>query len=327
MWLPSDDSEASASFPGVALLLFIVPTLFALSACLLNTTGRLRAGDGGVTTDADHSRVKDGDAAFDGDHNVDRDGDVADFDSDVASDNDVADSNRNIVEDADPDEIVVCSSTDERCDGNLRILCVSGALQREDCSPERHCDETVDGPVCVENVCDPGSARCSSNRSTLVICDARGAEETRIPCSRGCAGAACTPETPCDAEIFTTMSSGTVTVDLCGAGTDQAHTNACPWDEQSPSGEDVLIRLEVDRAQDIRIQAYQVSSGETIDPTLYLRSDCDDMSSEIWCREDTNDQDEDFTEAFEPGNYFLVIDRHERSTTSCGELEVVITPL
>jgi hypothetical protein len=123
------------------------------------------------------------------------------------------------------------------------------------------------------------------------------------------------------------MSAGSLVVDLCGAGRDQFHTDACPWVEESETGEDVIVRLEVDRARSIRIEAHSVLDGVDVDPTLYLRSDCELRESEIWCHEDTDGSDEDFVEAFDAGDYFLVVDRHQHGTTTCGELEVIITPL
>jgi hypothetical protein len=173
----------------------------------------------------------------------------------------------------------------------------------------------------------PGTIRCSADGTQVVTCDAIGASESRAPCTRGCTGGACRDETVCGATIYETTSGGSWLVDLCGEGADQDHTSACLYHDQSPAGEDVLFRLEVDRTRTFRFQARYSSGPEVIDPILYLRSRCGDRASQIWCHEDTAGQDEDFTETLAPGDYFLVIDRHERAGTRCGVLDVSITPM
>ena len=180
-----------------------------------------------------------------------------------------------------PDAAPGCTPADEGCDGNLRRYCESEAILSEDCGPTRHCDDAAGAPLCVMNACVPDSTRCNAEGTAGLTCDSRGAGESSAPCSRGCAAGACRLATAWGAAIFATMSSGTVRVDLCGAGTDQAHTDACPYASQSPAGEDVMIRLEVDRRRPIRFEARQVSMGETSDPTVFLRSACEDMGSEI----------------------------------------------
>lgn len=307
----------------VALGARIVPALAALAlgpaaGCFVDPSGLRgpgRGDDAGPDGDADSDLDGDGDADGDTDGDPDRDA-VGDADASVDGDPDVD-------RDAEP----TCSLADERCEENVRRYCEGTVLQSEDCGASSHCDDGTGAPLCVSNVCTPDTSRCSSDATVALVCDSRGATETTVPCSRGCAGDACRPETPCGEAIFATMSSGSVRVDLCGAGSDQSHTEACGWASQSVPGEDVLIRIEVDRRRDLRIQAHQVSAGETIDPTLHLRSVCEDIDSEIWCREDTDGQDEDFTVTFDPGDYFLVVDRHERVGTSCGVLEVTIAPL
>ena len=199
---------------------------------------------------------------------------------------------------------------------------------------EAHCDGSVGTPTCIENLCDPSTSWCSPDGTEALTCDARGTEVTNEACTRGCAADTCRPETPCGEGFHSTVTSSVLfEVDLCAEDASFAHTANCSWDDQSEPGEDILIRLEVDRARDIRIEAYKISAGaEPIDPDVYLRSDCVDMASEIWCHEDTghdltDTQDEDVTESFEPGDYFLIVDRHERDGSSCGVLQVVITYL
>lgn len=291
---------------------FLPPTavgivgLLSLSGCFLDRTalGDLDAGeppDGGAIDAGLDARVAPGDA--------------------IISDAIIPDA---VTPDAEPG----CTRADEHCAGNVRMHCLGGALMSEDCTLSRHCDETVAGPECVANLCAPDTVRCNGDRTLVLTCDSRGAMESGTPCPRGCTTGGCRPETACSATIFATMSSGTLRIDLCGAGTDQAHTAACAYDPQSVPGEDVLIRLEVDRTRPIRFEARRVAtSGEPVDPTLYLRSSCEDMSSEIWCFEDTAGQDEDFTVTVDPGDHFLVIDRHERVGSTCGLLDVTITPM
>jgi hypothetical protein len=309
--------------------------LGSLPACVVDSSGLARPSrqDSGWDADADADADRDADADHDADIAPDadadpgRDSDVApDSDEDRREDGDVAPDSDQERADADPDPDPSCLASDERCVGNSRWYCDDDELRHQDCGSSHHCEVSSASPECVDNICDPDSTRCSADDTTILTCDARGASESSEPCPRGCHDDECRAQTPCDAAVFATTSGGTFRVNLCDAGSDQDHTSECGWPEQSVPGEDVLIRIEVDRTRTIRFQASQVSEGETIDPTLYLRSDCDDESSEIWCHEDTNDQDEDFVEELDPGDYFLVVDRHERATTSCGELEVRITP-
>lgn len=225
------------------------------------------------------------------------------------------------------DASIACVPADARCEGDDRVTCVGGMLRTDPCSATQHCDDGGGTPVCVDDVCVPDATSCSPDGTEAVSCNSLGTMESRDACSRGCDAGACRPQTACSIAVLATMSSGTMRVDLCGAGADLTHTSACPYADQGTLGEDVIIRLEVDRARNIRIQARQAGGGATIDPTVYLRSACDVMASELWCHEDTSGQDEDFTERLEPGDYFLVIDRHERTGTACGQLDVTITPM
>jgi len=287
----------------------VLAGLVGLTGCSVDRTG-LGDVDAGAPYDA---------GAMDADARIEPPVDAGGTDADAGTEPPV-DANL-------PDAGPGCTPAHERCAGNMRMVCVGDVLQSEDCPASQHCEELAGAPVCVANICTPDAVRCSADGTEALTCDAVGAGESRVACSRGCDAGGCRRLTPCGAAILATMSSGTIRVDLCGAGTDQEHTAACPWPEQSPAGEDVMIRLEVDRRRAIRFQALQYSGPETIDPTVYLRSACEDMDSEIWCREDTLVQDEDFVETLDPGDYFLVIDRHERVGTSCGVLDVTITPM
>ncbi len=227
--------------------------------------------------------------------------------------------------DAGPDAVpdAGCSAAPS-CDGERAVRCVDGAPVVEDCAAA---SGFCEGGACVDWVCTPGAVTCDDDTPVETRCDGRGAALVESPCTRGCVeGVGCQPASECPLEVRDTIvREGTVTLDTCGQGNDQTFLRGCT--RVDISGPDVLYRLEVPARADYRIDLNAPTSGD--DPVLYLRTACDDASTEVVCDDDRPGSWSSRVDVtLEPGDYFIVADTFadtdEGPEDRCGPMELVV---
>jgi hypothetical protein len=162
------------------------------------------------------------------------------------------------------------------------------------CGPEEQ-DNDGDGvcaPTCAalgwtcgeRGVCtdDSGTARCDCEGET--VDDGEGA--CVLPDGSSCATA-----------LELTIGTGPIHGDTRGAGND--HGASC----QEYTGHERVHRFEL--AEEVTLR-FQVTGFDTV---LYLRSDCEDPTSEIACSDDSQGSDgSSFDRRLEPGTYYLFVD-------------------
>lgn len=179
--------------------------------------------------------------------------------------------------------------------------------------------------------CTPGSV-CTADGASVLTC-ASGVL-TMTHCDRGCAAGVCRPQLDCALTIAGSIAtSGTTRWDVCGGGNDNNDNHTAPnCPNFGPDGEDVMLRLDVDRASTVSIGASDVADGTLVDPVLYLRTICGTRSSELACDDDGGTRS--FDSQLDPivlsaGEYFLVVDTFDGSGSgpgsSCGAIDVSVT--
>lgn len=221
----------------------------------------------------------------------------------------------------------------ERCDGERALTCRSGTV---DCAAMgAFCALEAGRATCVPRVCAPGTTGCSSDGAAVVTCDARGtAIVSSVPCVRGCEAGACRPETPCGLPVTATVTEGTQTFDLCGAGNDHEHSDlgAC-FAPVVASGQDRIVRFEVSRPARYRFELRDVEDMASVDPVLYVRSRCADDDSVVACDNNGAGGLSARLEIDLPaGDHFLMIDSYDYSLgggfrTGCGRVNLTVTRL
>jgi len=224
-----------------------------------------------------------------------------------------------------------CTSADDRCDGDTRVVCDTGTLVREDCTASSaYCDVSSGTPTCVDWACTPSSSECS-DVAEQTVCDARGTAQTVSACPRGCddATGACRPETPCSLSVEGRISTGRMTFDTCSGGDNASPVSGCT--DVDISGGDRILRLEVPEAARYRIDLNEAPGASEVDPMVYLRRRCDERASELACNDDRprRNANSRIELDLEPGDYFIVMDSYRASGDSlpgdCGPSEVNVT--
>ena len=138
----------------------------------------------------------------------------------------------------------------------------------------------------VPPACMAGPLRCSEDGTAVIACD-DGAED-RIPCESGCdtASSSCRDVPTCPLAVEATLEAGDeLRVDLCGGGNDLRNVvrGSCGY---AAEGEDRLYRVVLDRPRSVWIDVKDVAGGTPVDTALYIRTDCDDPSSQGECSDD-----------------------------------------
>ena len=135
-----------------------------------------------------------------------------------------------------------CEPGTTTCANDVLVECNGNGTERTetDCSAEMEiCSEDDPGAFCEPRVCVPDAAACAPDRTAVVSCDSRGAEETRRECrsDQHCSGSACVPDL-CDPELGDVCIGGDVKrcdptgvgyslVEDCEAGTEHCHGGSC----------------------------------------------------------------------------------------------------
>lgn len=220
-----------------------------------------------------------------------------------------------------------------RCDGDVVVGCSAGVETRTDCAMtgERCTLGPFGSPICSPAGCASPDPRCSEDGTALIECVS--GTDTVTACPRGCESEACRPEVACTRfTAAATLASGTMRFNLCGAGHDHDHSEdwlsgPCPY---AADGEDVLLRLPVDRPGRYAITVDDVGGGNRVDPVVYVREICDDRDTELGCHDDLSSSDLDSRLEVDlgAGEYFVIVDSVDNapgSPTDCGEVEVAVT--
>lgn len=227
-----------------------------------------------------------------------------------------------------------CTSADDRCEGETAVQCVGGALVSTDCAAAaQYCD--VPTSTCMPQVCTPAAAVCSSDQTSVTTCNANGSDSSSAACSRGCDAGACRAPTACSSAVAMTITGGTHALDLCGAGDDRDFGYDTDDDCNSfDPGEDLIVRLDVNRAGMYQIEVVDDDGSAIVDPLVYVWTACDDGGTQIWCDDDSRGGGEArMTVNLTAGDYFVIVDSlnydpsGSNNERTCGNVELIVTRL
>lgn len=263
-----------------------------------------------------------------------RDASAPDASVDAGRDGSV-DAGQDAARDAGHDGGPRCTTADDRCDGERAVTCTPSGLSVVDCpSRDAYCVVTIEGPTCEPWVCRPSSTTCSPDGTHVLTCDGRGTSRTETHCARGCASGACRPPSGCTRTIAGTLSyATTVSFSLCGGGDDDTYVAAADGcgDSFTASGEDRLLRLELDRRRVVRIEVTDIDPTRFVDPVVYVRRRCDDPATQLACEDDisASDRNARLTVELDAGEHFIVVDSfaytRDGRTFGCGQVSVALT--
>jgi hypothetical protein len=243
-----------------------------------------------------------------------------------------------------------CSPEDARCDGDIAVRCIDGALEEFFCQEEAaYCAESSGGDaVCVPWECEPGVSACLDGQ-TSGICSPRGDRYQVIePCEHGCDpdSGDCReePESRCDfLDEVPVLLVGVTRFNLCGGGDDQENVQAegCQADGDDFSGEDMTFGLVIDRRSRVRLDLRDDDGESAIDTVLYVQGVCGVPDSQIACHDDLECEesniDFDCSDGrqvrhsrieliLDPGVYYVVADEYSYSrrgrTFRCGQVSL-----
>jgi hypothetical protein len=237
-----------------------------------------------------------------------------------------------------------CASTGSRCEDEVLVSCADGVETRTSC--------TASESLCVEDrcepwVCPPSSRECSSDNRGLLVCNARGDNQTLTPCELGC-----NPETNTCATIAPRCTigaprisiGGTATVDLCFETDDDTHQPGpnCTSDERASVGDETFV-LTVTEATNVAIEVSDFDRDRAVDTLVYLRRVCDEQGSQLACSDDVacgtstlpgpactgvEVRQSRIFWRLEPGVYYVVVDAFEYDTASthygCGVVQLSV---
>lgn len=230
------------------------------------------------------------------------------------------------------------------CRGDVLIACPSGAPIERDCRFERaYCDEA--SSACAPWRCEPGSARCLETE-TLLVCDARGIMATQTPCTSRCTevgGTARCEDAPARCGGFATLVPGRAEVfDSCRDADRAAPIEESDCDSGA-NGEDRTFTFTLAEEREVNLELRDWDPFSEIDTVLYLRSSCDDPSTQLGCSDDIDCSASDLpdcifsgteyrisrlTGRLGPGTYFVVADAYRWSSTStygCGTVRLSLS--
>ncbi len=241
-----------------------------------------------------------------------------------------------------------CAGDEPVCEGTVLRSCEDGSPEEKDCAAaDAYCDTDDGEPTCIARVCTPGARRCSDEGDAVVECDARGSKEVPMACSAGCdpATTECRSVADCPLAGVTDLpaaSASSIAFSLCGQG-DDAQNQTAPGCGATLGGQDRIFRLVIETATDVWIDLRDDDGRAAIDTVLYLRTRCDDPSSQIACHDDIACSESDFTcsgvqrrqsrieTRLDPGVYYVVADSYDyrdRGTSwGCGSVLLRYRPM
>ena len=177
------------------------------------------------------------------------------------------------------------------------------------------------------------------------LIDAALAIETSIDASARMtiAGAALPHPGECALEDVPLLEPGTLRFDLCLGAEQFGNLHDlpdCPSTGDDFPGRDRIFRIELDRARRVRLQLKDDDDEVGIDTVLYVRTACEDETSQILCHDDVLCRDSDiefgcddpnlpqvrhsFIEAeLEAGTYYVIADQYSYNNFTCGLVELI----
>jgi hypothetical protein len=222
------------------------------------------------------------------------------------------------------------------CEGSSLVECVDGVFERTNCADAGEtCASTGDGAMCVGPSCSPADDRCDGNTAIRCV----GGALTMENCGDNVCVHVDGPPTcradPC-AGLDTIGSGDTENIDLCAetAGNHYEVMNDC---RSTSTGNDVILRLEIESEGDYTIRVEDDDGSASIDTVVYLRAgSC--MGRQIACSDDDDCRFREsgcigevqyrrsvITERLEPGVYYIVVDHYFRDGWTCGDVEVQVS--
>lgn len=237
-----------------------------------------------------------------------------------------------------------CTSSGSRCEGEVLVSCVDGLESRVSCTERES--------LCVENrcepwVCPPSSRECTADGRGLLVCNARGDNQTLTPCERGCnreTNTCVTIAPRCTIGVPRIAVGGSASVDLCAETDDDTHqpgTN-CPREQRASAGDGTFV-LTITEATNVAIEVSDTDRDRAVDTVVYLRRTCDEQGSQIACSDDVPCETSTLPGPactgvevrqsrifwrLEPGTYYIVVDAFEHDTGStrfgCGVVQLSV---
>jgi len=241
---------------------------------------------------------------------------------------------------------LVCDgdTAENACGGCRSLSATPGTFCRSGSCPGGFGTVTCTGP---ENVtCDCDGERCGNG----VLEDDEECDDGNTTGGDGC-------NVTCELEAIAGSPVGTCadpipvifdsqeTWDLCGAG-DELDNIAGDVDciDATSRGEDLVFTFTLTETQRVAVDVRDDDDGAAIDVVAYIRSDCDDASTQAICGDDVGCFDSDvtvgscigsrqprqgrFDTTLPPGTWYLIVDQYNYSrggtTFSCGDVLVKI---
>lgn len=183
-----------------------------------------------------------------------------------------------------------CVEGSVECNGEALVSCFGGREVVEDCQARSaFCEEDH----CEDWACTPGHRECTPDRRFEIVCTARGDQIVRNECIDGvcstvtnaCVAAMPPPVCPDTRRIIVGES---VETDLCGlpdARTFERTAPGCDTSMRAASGDEIFL-LELDRPTLLTFELTDVDTARAVDTVLYIRSNCEDLTSQIACADD-----------------------------------------
>jgi len=181
-----------------------------------------------------------------------------------------------------------CVPGTARCAGDVLVECDRGTPRPTDCVPLMGFCNPRGGTNarCEDWVCAPGRRSCAGDRA--VACDARGSTETRETCPFGCdpGTGTCLGSMPTCPGIEV-LTPGAVRRDTCAASD---HFSYVPdgdcLDGFTADGGDVIFSFTLESERRVLLNLRDDDPERQIDTIIYIRSTCDDASTQLACRDD-----------------------------------------
>lgn len=239
-----------------------------------------------------------------------------------------------------------CTAGATWCEGERLITCgAGGATSSADCfAASAYCgtDPASLTAACRPWICTPSTTRCADDGTAVMTCDSRGSSESAMPCAYGCDPSTVTcrpmppPPPPACGLAFEDLAPGTVTFNNCSDGNDQTHvamTN-CSY---AGDGRERMFRITLTSEALVALHLVDSDGSYLIDTLLYVRSRCDDASSQIACDDDVPCSEatlscgggervqirESRIEIRLPaGEYFVIAESLEYSSARCGTMRL-----
>ncbi len=242
----------------------------------------------------------------------------------------------------------LCFPNTTECDGDVLLTCndEGSAVGRTRCSARGQvCVEEDGGGYCGEPICAPDVWQCVADNESAQCNTTGGGYAVAEVCPDGCdtATGRCAglpEETLCTEFDVEPIAPGTYLFDLCNATDTAQHVeqNDC-GEGGASSGGDGIFSFTLDRPSQVYFDLRDEDDNAAIDTIMYIRSACDDPSSQVDCSDDVacDDSDVEFGDCsgglqvrqsrierrLNPGTYYLWIDQLSYQNFGCGQVRLI----